>query len=259
MLHLDAVSVTHHAGTPTEVRALADVSLHVPTGQFVTVVGANGSGKSTLLGVVAGSTTPTAGSVAIDGRDVTRHPVHRRARTVARVFDDPRSGTAPELSAEENLALALARGRRRGLRRAVTDQRRHAMFHALSSLGLGLEHRLGQPAGSLSAGQRQSLTMIMATMCDPSVLLLDEHLAALDPASAERVLDLTRRLVDRTRCTTVMVTHDMDVALTTGDRLLVMHRGRVAADLSGPARWGLGIETLVEYLRYGRRVGAVTR
>ncbi|MDY7104985.1 MAG: ATP-binding cassette domain-containing protein [Actinomycetota bacterium] len=248
MLELDQVSVTYHPGTPGEVRALRDVCLRAPSGQFVTVVGANGSGKSTLVGVLAGAVAPCAGRVRIDGADVTGEAVHRRAARVARVFDDPRAGSAPELSVEENLALAMARGRRRGVRRAVTDRRRHRMRDALAVLGLGLEDRLDQPVGLLSAGQRQSLTMVMATLRHPSVLLLDEHLAALDPATARRVLLLTTDLAREAGSTTVMVTHDMHAALTTGDRLVVVRAGRIGADLSGSELARLDAATLTELL-----------
>lgn len=249
MLALEEVSVTYNAGTPAAVHALVAVSLHVPAGQFVTVVGANGSGKSTLASVVAGSVPPTAGRVVVDGHDVTHLPVHQRAGAVSRVFDDPRAGSATTLSVEENLALAMARGRRRGLRPAVTRQRRRVMREALATLGLGLEDRLHQPVGLLSAGQRQSLTLVMAALRDPSVLLLDEHLAALDPTTAQRVLSLTTALAAQAGSTTVMVTHDMQAALATGDRLLVMRDGSVATDLTGTDRQSLDANALAALLR----------
>lgn len=249
MLELDGVSVVYHPDSPDRVRALVDVTFAATAGEFVCVVGANGSGKSTLVGVLAGAVRPSTGRVGIDGVDVTDHPVHRRAAQVARVFDDPRAGSAPELSIGENLALAMARGRTRGLRRAVTTRRRREMRDALAPLGLGLEDRLDQPVGLLSAGQRQSLTMVMATLRHPSVLLLDEHLAALDPATAGRVLALTGDLARAAGSTTVMVTHDMQVALTTGDRLLVVRHGRIAADLDAAARCDLDAPALVGLLR----------
>lgn len=249
MLELDHVSVVYNAGTPAEVRALHEVSLSAPTGEFITVVGANGSGKSTLVGVLAGATAPSNGRVIIDGVDATREAVHRRAARVARVFDDPRAGSAPELSVEENLALAMSRGRRRRLRPAVTASRRERMRRALAELGLGLEDRLQQPVGLLSAGQRQSLTMIMATLRTPSVLLLDEHLAALDPTTAVRVLAVTRELAASAGSTTVMVTHDMEAAISVGDRLLVIRAGRIAADLAGEAKRALDVSALTSLLR----------
>jgi putative ABC transport system ATP-binding protein len=248
MLELDHISVSYLAGTPAEVRALDDVSLHAPSGQFITVIGANGSGKSTLVGVLAGNVTPGCGRILIDGRDVSADPVHRRARFVARVFDDPRVGSAPGLSVEENLALAMARGKRRGLRRAVTSRRRLDMREALSVLGLGLEDRLAQPVGLLSAGQRQSLTMVMAALKRPSLLLLDEHTAALDPATAARVLELTALVANTASATTVMVTHDMAAALATGDRLVIMRSGRIAADLTADERRQLDVADLIALL-----------
>ncbi len=248
MLELEHVDVTYHRGTTTEIRAVRDLDLRVPTGQFVTVVGANGSGKSTLVGLLAGTVVPERGVVRIDGDDVTSTADHRRAGRVARVFDDPRAGSAPQLSVADNLALAMARGRRRGLRRAVTTRRRQVMREALAQLGLGLEDRLDQPVGLLSAGQRQSLTMVMATLTRPSLLLLDEHLAALDPTTAATVLSLTRRLVRESGATTVMVTHDMSVALAVGDRLVVMRGGQLIADRRGADRCALSVTGLVELL-----------
>lgn len=249
MLELERVSVTYNPGTSGEIRALDDVSLAAEPGEFVTVVGSNGSGKSTLVGILAGTVLPRDGVVRIDGQDVTRLADHRRAGQVARVFDDPRAGSAPQLSVEDNLALAMARGRRRGFRRAVTRTRRRDMRAALARLGLGLEDRLEQPVGLLSAGQRQSLTMVMATLVHPSVLLLDEHLSALDPDTARTVLDLTLHLVRESRSTTVMVTHDMGVATEVGDRLLVLRAGQIAHDLSGRRKAQLGITDLVRLLR----------
>ena len=248
MLELEHIHVTYDGGGPNEIRALRDLSLTAPSGQLITVVGANGSGKSTLVGVLAGTVLPDHGTVRIDGTDVTPDADHRRAALVARVFDDPRAGSVPELSVEENLALAMARGRRRGLRRAVTPGRRGTMRDALAALELGLEDRLDQPVGLLSAGQRQSLTMIMATLRHPSVLLLDEHLSALDPATAGTVLALTRHLVRAAGSTTVMITHDMSAALEIGDRLVVMGEGRIVHDLVGSAKAGIDVTSLVGLL-----------
>lgn len=230
-LELEGVRLVHNAGRADGVVALRDIDLTVQPGQFVTVVGSNGAGKSSLLQVISGAARPTAGTVRIGGRDVTRWPDYRRASLVTRVFDDPMVGSAADLSIEDNLALAMSRGRRRGLRHSLSPGRRRTMQDRLSRLGLGLEHRLHDRAGLLSAGQRQSLTMAMAGLHAPRLLLLDEHLAALDPNTAVRVLQLTTDLVTEMRCTTIMITHQIEVALRTGTRMLLLNRGRIAADL----------------------------
>lgn len=246
MLRLEHITVVHNPGTITEVTALRDLSLHVPRGQMVTIVGTNGAGKSSLVRSVAGEERPTHGRVLLDGRDVTRTPDYRRAGRIARVFDDPRAGTLPGLSVEDNLALALSRGRRRRLRFALTTARRAEMRERLAVLGLGLEDRLGDPVSLLSAGQRQSLTLVMARLRDPEVLLLDEHLAALDPGTQRTVLGLTVDLVQRVGCTTIMVTHNMEHALELGDRLLVMSRGRIITDAEGAEKRSLTLPALID-------------
>jgi putative ABC transport system ATP-binding protein len=248
MLALDDVHLVYHPGRPTEVVALAGLTLTVPAGEFVTVVGSNGAGKSSLVRIVAGEQRPSRGRVWLGGRDVTRVPDYRRAALVARVFDNPNAGTAPELSVEDNLALALHRGRRRTLGLALTRGRRAVLRDRLAQLGLGLEHRLTDPVALLSAGQRQSLTMVMAGLTAPAVLLLDEHLAALDPATAARVLDLTLALRAELGCTTLMITHNMDHALRLGHRVLVLSRGRIIADLDEPAKAALTVPDLVAAL-----------
>lgn len=248
MLTLDDVGVIHQRGRPDEVRALVGVTLEVPAGELVTVVGSNGAGKSSLVEVIAGSLRPTSGRVLLAGRDVTRLPDHRRAGRVARVFDDPRAGTAPELSIEDNLALAAGRGSRRRLRFALSTARRALLRERLAQLGLGLEDRMHDQVGLLSAGQRQSLTMVMACLVRPDVMLLDEHLSALDPATAARVLRLTAELVAEARCTTIMVTHNMGHALSLGERLLVMSRGAVVGDLRGADRRALTADAVVELI-----------
>lgn len=245
MLELRNVSLLYNAGSATETLALDAVDLEIPTGQFVTVVGSNGAGKSSMIKVVSGAERPTIGTVRIGGEDVTALTDYRRAGRVARVFDNPHLGTVPELSIEDNLALALLRGQRRRLRPALDAVRRRFLAGKLAELGLGLEHRLVDPVGSLSAGQRQSVTMIMAALTTPDVLLLDEHLAALDPATQGRVLDITIRLVAELGCTTLMVTHNMDHAIRVGDRLLVMSRGRIVADISGDEKTGLSVGDVV--------------
>jgi putative tryptophan/tyrosine transport system ATP-binding protein len=260
MLTLDRVGVVHNPGRPDEVRALAGVTLAVPAGEFVTVVGANGAGKTSLVEVVAGTLRPTSGRVLLAGRDVTRAPDYRRAGRVARVFDDPRAGTAPELSIEDNLALAASRGSRRRLRFALSPSRRALLRERLAHLGLGLEDRLHDQVGLLSAGQRQSLTMVMASLVRPDVLLLDEHLSALDPATAVRVLRLTADLVAEMRCATIMVTHNMDHALALGERLLVMSRGAIVSDVRGAEKLALTAEAVVELItRPGDAISGRTR
>ncbi|NKQ56082.1 ATP-binding cassette domain-containing protein [Amycolatopsis sp. K13G38] len=248
MLEMRAVRLVYNEGTTTEVVAVAGLDITIPSGQFVTVVGSNGAGKSSFIQLVSGAVRPTTGRVVIAGTDVTRQPQHRRAGRIGRVFDNPHAGSVPELSIEENLALAMARGRRRGLRLATTRQRREQMRAPLANLGLGLENRLHDPVRLLSAGQRQSLTMVMASLTSPEVLLLDEHLAALDPGTASRVLDLTVGLVRRLACTTIMVTHNMEHAITVGDRLLVMSRGRVIADFDAEEKARLTVPELVGHI-----------
>jgi len=206
MLDLDNVSLLYNQRTANEVIALRGLALHVPKGQFVTVVGTNGAGKSSLVQIIAGAVRPTYGAISIAGTEVSRVPDYRRAALVARVFDNPQAGTAPELSIEDNMALAMARGRRRTLRFALSSKRRALMRERLAHLGLGLENRLTDPVQLLSAGQRQSLTMVMAGLCQPEVLLLDEHLAALDPGTQAKVLALTLDLVREYQCTTIMIT-----------------------------------------------------
>ena len=247
-IRLDGVHLAYNRGRADEVRALNGIDLSVGPGEFVTVVGSNGAGKSSLVQVIAGTARPTAGTVTLAGRDVSRAADHSRAGLVARVFDDPRVGTAPELSIEDNIALAMGRGRRRGLRRATTGNRRRIMRDRLAALGLGLEHRLHEPVGLLSAGQRQSLTLIMAALGAPAVLLLDEHLAALDPVTARRILDLTSAVVAEMSCATLMVTHNMDHALNLGHRLLVMSRGVIVADVGGSAKRSLGSNDVIDLI-----------
>jgi putative ABC transport system ATP-binding protein len=239
MLEFDGVTLVHNIGTTTEVTAVRGLDLQIPRGQFVTVVGSNGAGKSSMIKLICGAERPTTGRVVINGNDVSRSVDYDRAQYVGRVFDNPHAGTAPDLSIEENMALAMRRGKRRRLVFAVNGHRRKLMREKLAHLGLGLEDRLSAPVSLLSAGQRQSLTMIMASLTDPEVLLLDEHLAALDPRTAERVLDLTVRLAAELGSTTIMVTHNMDQAISVGDRMLVMSGGRVVADLSGDAKRSL--------------------
>lgn len=252
MIGLQAVVVTFNRGTILETRALRGIDLAIPQGQFVTVIGSNGAGKSTLLNVLAGTVAATSGRIGIDGTDVTSWPADRRARLLARVFQDPLAGTCAGLTIEENLALADARGRRRGLRLAVADRSRTRWRERLAELGLGLENRLGNRMGLLSGGQRQAVALLMATLAPSRILLLDEHTAALDPRTAELIVGLTTKLVTEHRLTTLMVTHSMQQALACGDRLLMLHEGRICLDMAGEAKRRLGVEDLLAEFRRHR-------
>lgn len=233
-------------GTANEVVAVSGIDLDVPAGQFVTVIGSNGSGKSTLLNAVAGTFPPTQGQVILDGVDITKEPEHVRSRSIGRVFQDPRAGTAPSMSIEENLAVALMRSTRSGLRRGVTKRRRQIMREQLARLGMGLEGRLGAEVNKLSGGQRQAMSLLMATVVQPSLLLLDEHTAALDPKVAATIMDLTGQIVAENQLTTLMVTHNMELALRFGDRLIMMHAGRIVADVIGERKQALQVPDLVD-------------
>jgi putative ABC transport system ATP-binding protein len=253
MIELLAVKVVFHPGSVLETHALRGIELAIPQGQFVTVIGSNGAGKSTLLNALAGTVMVSAGRIAIDRVDVTPQSAAERARLLARVFQDPLGGTCAALTIEENLALAEARGRGRGLGLAVNAAARGRWRERLASLGLGLEGRLGDRMGLLSGGQRQAVALLMATMAPSKILLLDEHTAALDPRTAEFVLDLTARLVGELRLTTLMVTHSMHQALSLGDRLLMLHEGRICLDVAGEAKARLGVEDLLAEFRRRRR------
>jgi putative tryptophan/tyrosine transport system ATP-binding protein len=245
VIRLRQIEKTFHAGTVNQVRALRGVSLDLADGAFVVVVGTNGSGKSTLLNALAGSFPLDAGSVEVDGTDVTGWPEHRRARFIGRVFQNPFSGTAPGMSIGENFALAMRRGRRRGLGWALPRRLREELAERVRTLKMGLEDRLDTAIGTLSGGQRQALTLLMATWLRPRLLLLDEHTAALDPKSADQVIRLTDELVTRDRLTTVMVTHSMQQAVNFGDRLVMMHRGGVLHDASGADKRRLRVDDLL--------------
>ena len=253
MIHLDNVVVTFNAGTANEVRALRGLSLSVPEGQLVTVVGSNGAGKSTMLGTIAGVVMPDRGRVLIADQDVTRLVEHKRARYVGRVFQNPLDGTAAGMTVEENLSLASRRGQNRGLRQAVGSHERVAFGTLLESLGLGLERRLKAPVGLLSGGQRQALTLLMATLARPRVLLLDEHTAALDPAAAIQIEELTARLAAEQQLTTLMVTHNMQQALRLGTRTIMLHQGEIALDVSAEERQGMTVDDLVRRFHEARK------
>lgn len=231
MLTIDSVGKTFFPGTVNERVALSDVSLRLEEGDFVTVIGSNGAGKSTLLNTISGTLPVDTGSIVIDGANVNKLKDHQRAQYTGRVFQDPMAGSAPDLTIEQNLSLALRRGRRRRLSKAVTARRRALFREELVALELGLEHRLKAKVGLLSGGQRQALSLLMASFTNPRILLLDEHTAALDPQRAELVTRLTRSVVEKARLTTLMVTHNMAQALEVGNRLIMMHEGRIILDL----------------------------
>jgi putative ABC transport system ATP-binding protein len=245
MITVEGVEVVFGRGTPLETRALRGLDLSVAAGEFTTVIGSNGAGKSTLLGVLTGEVPVARGRIVIDGIEVTGLPPHARATLVARVFQDPLAGTCDALSIEENLALAAARGRRRGLKLAVDAAGRARFRERLAILGLGLEDRLHDPVGALSGGQRQSVSLVMATLAPMRILLLDEHTAALDPRTAQRVLELTDRIVREHGLTTLMVTHSMRQALDHGTRTVMLHQGKVAFDVAGERRARLDVPQLV--------------
>ncbi|MGH7004834.1 MAG: ABC transporter ATP-binding protein [Alphaproteobacteria bacterium] len=245
MLALSAVTKYFLRGTPNAVKALDGIDLEVAAGDFITIIGPNGAGKSTLIKAVSGLAMPDEGMVTFEGRDITRAPVHRRAAAIGRIAQDPHESTCAIMTIEENLAMAEKRGRRRGLGIAVTDQGRARYRTALAPIGLGLESRLGVRVGTLSGGQRQALALLMATLSGSRLLLLDEHLAALDPKTAEIVMALTARLVAEQRLTTLMITHNMQDAIRWGSRLLMMHAGRIIFDVAGEAKTALTVPALV--------------
>ena len=246
MLELRRISKTFHPGTQDERIALNDVSLKVETGDFVTVIGANGAGKSTLFNAISGTFQVDRGNILLDGRDITWVPSHRRSRVIGQLFQDPMKGSAPHMSIEENLALASGRG---GWFSHISRRDREDFRERLRLLGMGLEDRMEQPVGLLSGGQRQALTLLMATFSKPQLLLLDEHTAALDPGTAEKVLELTDKIVREDHLTCLMVTHNMQSALELGNRTLMMNHGRIILDTRGEERAGLTVADLLERFR----------
>jgi len=245
MLELTEVRKTFFPGTPNEVRALRGVNLTIDRGSFVCVIGTNGSGKSTLLNAVAGAFPLDSGRIQLDSLDITRWPEHRRAKLIGRVFQDPFSGTAPSMTIAENLALASRRGLFRGPDFALNSQKLRELRERVQAMGLNLEDRLNNPIGTLSGGQRQSLTLLMAGLVKPALLLLDEHTAALDPKSADQVIRLTEEFVAKDQLTTLMVTHSMQQAAALGDRVIMMDRGQIVYDISGIAKQRLRPEDLL--------------
>lgn len=246
ILNLNNVKKVFGRGTIDEVKALNGVSLNVFNEDFVTIIGSNGAGKSTMLNIVAGVYPPEfGGKVIIQGNDVTRLQEYKHASFVGRVWQEPGVGTAHNLTIEENLSIAMLRGRRRRLRFAINKHRRGLFREALSTLGLGLEDRLNAQVGTLSGGQRQALSLVMATISKPAILLLDEHIATLDPKTAQTVLNLTDMIIKRDRMTAMMVTHNMEIALKFGNRLVMMHKGKVVVDMKEEAKKSLKVSDLV--------------
>lgn len=246
MLKLSHVKKTFNRGTVTEKRALTGVDLTLADGDFVTVIGGNGAGKSTLLNMIAGVYPLDSGTVELDGEDISRLSEPKRAKYLGRVFQDPMRGTAADMQIEENLALAKRRGQRRTLRWGITRAERDEYAELLKKLDLGLETRMQAKVGLLSGGQRQALTLLMATLTNPRVLLLDEHTAALDPKTASKVLELTEQIVGERKLTTLMVTHNMNDAIRLGNRLIMMHEGRVIYDVAGDEKRALTVPDLLQ-------------
>ncbi len=245
MLRVENVWKTFNAGTVNEKTALAGLNLHLNEGDFVTVIGGNGAGKSTMLNAVAGVWPVDEGKIFIDSVDVTKLPEHKRAAYLGRVFQDPMTGTAAGMQIEENLALAARRGAKRFLKPGITQKEREYYKERLASLGLGLEDRLTSKVGLLSGGQRQALTLLMATLKKPRLLLLDEHTAALDPKTAAKVLDATDRIVGEDQLTTLMITHNMKDAIVHGNRLIMMYEGHIIYDVAGEEKKNLKVSDLL--------------
>ena len=250
MLELNKISKTFNPGTVNEKKALSDFSLTLSDGDFVTVIGANGAGKSTLFNAISGRFLTDSGSIVLDGKDITFMPEYKRAHVIGRLFQDPMLGTSPGMTIEENLSMAAKRG---GWFSRITKTDRQFFREKLAMLGMGLEDRLTQPVGLLSGGQRQALTLMMATIVPPQLLLLDEHTAALDPAAAEKVLAVTKSIVAENRITCMMITHNMQSALELGSRTLMMDRGNIIMDVSGEERAGMTVQDFLD--RFHSRVG----
>lgn len=246
MLAIKNVSKIFNPNSPDEKMGLANINLHLKPRDFVTVIGSNGAGKSTLMNIISGVLTPDVGSIWIDNKDVSLLPEYKRSKWMGRVFQDPMAGTAPSMTILENLALAYSRGKNRGLSFGVTKKRK-AIFHGqLMKLGIGLENRLHAKVGMLSGGERQALSLLMATFTEPQILLLDEHTAALDPSRAELITRLTHEIVEEFHLTTLMVTHNMEQAIRLGNRLIMMDKGKIILDIDQEHKQGLTVEKLLK-------------
>ena len=250
MLKLENISLTFNAGTVNEKKALTNLSLHLQQGDFVTILGSNGAGKSTLFNTIAGTYTPDSGKVYLDGKDITSLPDYKRSKEIGRLFQDPLKGTAPNMTIEENLALAYLRANHTKSPFSMVSKTDRAEFRdRLAMLNLGLEERMNQPVGLLSGGQRQALTLLMATLVTPKILLLDEHTAALDPGTAEIVLELTKKIVAENNITCLMITHNLASSLALGNRTIMMANGQIALDIGGEERKGLTVDDLLMRFR----------
>lgn len=248
MLKISHICKTFNTGTVNEKKVFQDLSLHLEQGDFVTIIGSNGAGKSTLFNAIAGDFFTDSGTIAINGKDITFTPAHQRAKHIGRLFQDPMRGTAPHMTIEENLAMAAGSG---GWFSRTTRAERERFRTKLAELNMGLEDRMRQPVGLLSGGQRQALTLLMATINPPWLLLLDEHTAALDPATAEKVLDITKTVVAENKITTLMVTHNMHQALELGNRTLMMDNGNIVLDIKGNTRKNMTVEDLLAQFKIG--------
>lgn len=246
MLRLQSIQKVFHKGSPDEKTAINDLNLSLESGEFVTIIGSNGAGKSTLMNLISGVFLPDQGTIEIEGKDVSGSPEYKRSPLIGRVFQDPMAGTAPSMTIEENLAIAYSRNKKRTLRFGVSQSRRKFFMEQLSRLNLGLENRLHAKVGLLSGGERQALSLLMATFTEPKVLLLDEHTAALDPARARLITELTSQIVEAYRLTTLMVTHNMRQALELGSRLIMMDKGRIILDVPADRKKELTIELLLQ-------------
>ena len=250
MLKLENIFLTFNPGTVNEKKALTDLSLHLQKGDFVTILGSNGAGKSTLFNTIAGTYIPDSGKVYLDGKDITALPDYRRSKEIGRLFQDPLKGTAPNMTIEENLALAYLRANHTKSSFSMVSKADRAEFREkLAMLNSGLEERMSQPVGLLSGGQRQALTLLMATLVTPKILLLDEHTAALDPGTAEIVLDLTKKIVAERGITCLMITHNLASSLALGNRTIMMANGQIALDIGGEERKGLTVDDLLMRFR----------
>ena len=258
MLELKNITKTFNPGTVNEKVALNDISITLNDGDFVTVIGGNGAGKSTMLNAIAGVWKPDCGQVIIDGVDVTSMPEYKRAKFLGRVFQDPMMGTAADMQIDENLALANRRGKMRGLKWGIKAAERAQYTEMLKQLDLGLESRLTSKVGLLSGGQRQAVTLLMASMNKPKLLLLDEHTAALDPKTAAKVLEITDRIIEENKLTTLMITHNMRDAIKHGNRLIMMNSGRIVVDVSGEEKKKLTVEDLLEMFSKASRDGVLS-
>lgn len=245
MLKLEQINKIFNETTPDEKVALDEINLHLQPGDFVTVIGSNGAGKSTMMNMISGALSPDFGNIYIDDKDVTRLAEFKRSKMIGRVFQDPMSGTAPTMTIEENLAMAYSRNKRRSLRRGVDKKRKDLFRTALETLHLNLEDRMTANVGLLSGGERQALSLLMATFTQPSILLLDEHTAALDPSRAELITDLTKNLVEKDKLTTLMVTHNMQQALDLGNRLIMMDKGQIILEVEEEQKKDLTIAKLM--------------